>query len=128
MLLKKISLIKSRPFCRNCHALLPVLSFPSAMSRGLCAGLASARLLCWKNLFCLVDSMIPQRLSEEKSKIPVVWLPSLCSPACHSPSELDFCSDMSSFSFCLRFTYQKRLEPGDFSAEDKISLERSRSS
>lgn len=69
--------------------------------------------------------MILQQPSEEKSKIPVVWLPSFRPPACRSPPKPDFCSGMSSFLFCLRSTYKKRLEPDDFSAEDIVSMERS---
>lgn len=91
------------------HALLPL-----AASRGHRAARPALARCVGRALFAWWGSRIPQWPLEEKSKIPVVWLPSLPSPACRSPSEPDFCSGMSSFPFCLCSTYQKRLEPDDF--------------
>lgn len=88
---------------------------PLAVSRGL--------PLCWKSLVGSLGFKDPavaiQR--KEQNASGLVSVPSLSS----SPSEPIFCSVMSSSSFCLCSTYQKMLEPDDFSAEDLISLERS---
>ena len=103
----------------------PRTLLPLAASRRHRTALASARLLCWKSLVCLVGFSDPaaavQRKEQNPSGLAAVPLLSCLS----QPVRARFLLRYELFSILFTLHLPKRLEPDDFSAEDIISLERS---